>query len=123
MSRGLVDMHTHFFPESWPDLEARFGTPDWPWLKHIGPDSALVMVGRHLERGAVCDLHVNVKRRPQRDDRRTQTKGVAGNDGHVDAVAHMGRQSRRGVVDEGRLPILLAVGQRHPALNAMDMLA
>ena len=41
----VVDMHSHFFPESWPDLAARFGTPDWPWLKHLGDGKAMVMVG------------------------------------------------------------------------------
>jgi aminocarboxymuconate-semialdehyde decarboxylase len=41
----VVDLHSHFFPETWPDLEARFGTPDWPWLRRDGPDRATVMVG------------------------------------------------------------------------------
>ncbi|HEY0702375.1 MAG TPA: tryptophan 2,3-dioxygenase family protein [Candidatus Acidoferrales bacterium] len=40
-----IDIHTHFFPESWPDLAARFGTPDWPWIKHTEPGKAMVMVG------------------------------------------------------------------------------
>jgi aminocarboxymuconate-semialdehyde decarboxylase len=40
-----VDIHTHFFPESWPDLSARFGTPDWPWIKHTEPGKATVMLG------------------------------------------------------------------------------
>ena len=29
----VVDLHSHFFPETWPDLEQRFGTPDWPWMR------------------------------------------------------------------------------------------
>ena len=41
----IIDMHSHFFPESWPDLAERFGTPDWPWLKHIESDRGMVMVG------------------------------------------------------------------------------
>ncbi|MEJ8574499.1 amidohydrolase family protein [Microbaculum marinum] len=41
----VVDMHTHFFPESWPDLAERFGTPDWPWMKHLGDGKAVVMIG------------------------------------------------------------------------------
>ena len=40
-----VDIHTHFFPESWPDLAARFGTPDWPLIKHTGRGEAIVMLG------------------------------------------------------------------------------
>jgi aminocarboxymuconate-semialdehyde decarboxylase len=41
----VVDLHSHFFPEAWPDLAERFGTPDWPWLRRDGPDRATVMVG------------------------------------------------------------------------------
>jgi aminocarboxymuconate-semialdehyde decarboxylase len=41
----VIDIHSHFFPESWPDLEMRFGTPDWPSLKHLGDGKAMVMVG------------------------------------------------------------------------------
>jgi aminocarboxymuconate-semialdehyde decarboxylase len=48
----VIDIHNHFFPESWPDLSARFGTPDWPWIKHTEPGKADVMVGdrffRHI---------------------------------------------------------------------------
>ena len=40
-----IDIHSHFFPESWPDFAARFGTPDWPWLKHFGNGEGMVMVG------------------------------------------------------------------------------
>lgn len=40
-----VDIHSHFFPESWPDLSARFGTPNWPWLKHLDDGDAMVMLG------------------------------------------------------------------------------
>ncbi|MCT8974729.1 amidohydrolase family protein [Microbaculum marinisediminis] len=40
-----VDMHSHFFPHTWPDLAERFGTPDWPWMKHLDDDNAMVMVG------------------------------------------------------------------------------
>ncbi len=41
----VVDMHSHFVPESWPDLANRFGTPDWPSLKHVGPGKGVIMVG------------------------------------------------------------------------------
>ena len=41
----VIDIHSHFFPESWPDLAARFGTPEWPWLKHLGDGQAMVMLG------------------------------------------------------------------------------
>jgi aminocarboxymuconate-semialdehyde decarboxylase len=48
----VIDVHTHFFPYSWPDLAARYGTPDWPWIKHTEPGKADIMVGdrffRHI---------------------------------------------------------------------------
>src|ERR1700733_3165238 len=48
----VIDIHNHFFPSSWPDLAARFGTPNWPWIKHTEPGQADIMVGdrffRHI---------------------------------------------------------------------------
>lgn len=41
----VIDIHSHFFPETWPDLEKKFGTPNWPWMKHLGDGRAMVMVG------------------------------------------------------------------------------
>lgn len=41
----VVDLHTHFFPETWPDLAGRFGTPDWPWMRRDAEDRATVMLG------------------------------------------------------------------------------
>ncbi len=46
----VTDIHTHFFPESWPDLAARFGTPDWPWIKHTEPGKAAIMIGNRVFR-------------------------------------------------------------------------
>lgn len=48
----VIDIHNHFFPRTWPDLAARYGTPDWPWIKHTDPGKAEIMVGdrffRHI---------------------------------------------------------------------------
>jgi len=48
----VIDIHNHFFPRSWPDLAARYGTPNWPWIKHTEPGKADIMVGdrffRHI---------------------------------------------------------------------------
>jgi aminocarboxymuconate-semialdehyde decarboxylase len=48
----VIDIHNHFFPSSWPDLAARYGTRDWPWIKHTQPGKAEIMVGdrffRHI---------------------------------------------------------------------------
>ncbi len=48
----VIDIHNHFFPESWPDLAARFGTSNWPWIKHTEAGRADIMVGdrffRHI---------------------------------------------------------------------------
>ena len=49
----VIDIHNHFFPSSWPDLAARYGTPNWPWIKHTEPGKAEIMVGdrffRHID--------------------------------------------------------------------------
>jgi aminocarboxymuconate-semialdehyde decarboxylase len=48
----VIDIHNHFFPRTWPDLAARFGTPNWPSIKHTEPGKAEIMVGdrsfRHI---------------------------------------------------------------------------
>jgi aminocarboxymuconate-semialdehyde decarboxylase len=48
----VIDIHNHFFPHTWPDLAARYGTSDWPWIKHTQPGKAEIMVGdrffRHI---------------------------------------------------------------------------
>src|SRR5215471_2428399 len=41
----VIDIHNHFFPPTWPDLAKRYGTPDWPWIKHTEPGKAEIMVG------------------------------------------------------------------------------
>jgi aminocarboxymuconate-semialdehyde decarboxylase len=46
----VTDIHTHFFPESWPDLTGRFGTPDWPRIKHTGPGKAEIRIGNRVFR-------------------------------------------------------------------------
>ena len=40
-----IDIHSHFLPETWPDLATQFGTPDWPWLKHLDHDRGMLMLG------------------------------------------------------------------------------
>ena len=49
----VIDIHNHFFPISWPDLAARCGTPNWPWIKHTEAGKADIMVGdrffRHID--------------------------------------------------------------------------
>jgi len=42
---NMIDIHSHFLPRSWPDLAARFGNRDWPWMKHTGKGAAMLMVG------------------------------------------------------------------------------
>jgi aminocarboxymuconate-semialdehyde decarboxylase len=48
----VIDIHNHFFPAAWPDLAERFGTPNWPRIKHTEPGKADIMVGdrffRHI---------------------------------------------------------------------------
>ena len=47
---SVIDIHNHFFPRSWPDLAARYGTPNWPWIKCTEPGKAEIMVGDHVFR-------------------------------------------------------------------------
>jgi aminocarboxymuconate-semialdehyde decarboxylase len=60
----VIDIHTHFFPESWPDLAKRYGTPDWPSIKHTGPGKADIMLGdrmfRHVTSGC-WDVNVRLE--------------------------------------------------------------
>lgn len=41
----VVDLHNHFFPERWPDWNARFGGEPWPSMRHDGGGKATVMMG------------------------------------------------------------------------------
>jgi aminocarboxymuconate-semialdehyde decarboxylase len=41
----VIDIHNHFFPRIWPDLTVRYGTPNWPWIKHTEAGKAEIMVG------------------------------------------------------------------------------
>jgi aminocarboxymuconate-semialdehyde decarboxylase len=47
-----IDIHNHFFPSAWPDLAARYGTPNWPAIRHTEPGKADIFVGdrffRHI---------------------------------------------------------------------------
>ncbi len=44
-STPVIDIHSHFLPETWPDLAERFGTPDWPWMRHSEAGKAMLMIG------------------------------------------------------------------------------
>jgi aminocarboxymuconate-semialdehyde decarboxylase len=45
-----VDLHTHILPESWPDLEARYGYGGWVSLTHHEPCRARMMIDGTLFR-------------------------------------------------------------------------
>jgi aminocarboxymuconate-semialdehyde decarboxylase len=40
-----VDIHAHFVPERVPDLGARLGGSDWPWIRRDSDDRATIMIG------------------------------------------------------------------------------
>src|SRR3984957_19732714 len=46
----VIDIHNHFFPATWPDLAKRYGTPNWPLIKHTEPGKAEIMVGERFFR-------------------------------------------------------------------------
>ncbi|MCE2563263.1 amidohydrolase family protein [Komagataeibacter sp. FNDCF1] len=64
----IIDLHSHFLPAEWPDLEQRFGTPDWPWMRHTDPDHAMLMMGNRDFR-PVYDACWNAERRVEEMDR------------------------------------------------------
>ncbi len=33
----VVDLHNHFFPERWPDWDAKFGGEPWPTITTVVP--------------------------------------------------------------------------------------
>ncbi len=61
-STPAIDIHSHFFPEEWPDLDARFGGEPWPRLQHTGPGTATVMLGERAFR-PITEACWNVERR------------------------------------------------------------
>ncbi|MBE1576976.1 amidohydrolase family protein [Amycolatopsis roodepoortensis] len=52
---GLIDIHTHYVPNGWPDLRADAG-PDAPWLRAETESEAMIMMGEKEFRriGADC---------------------------------------------------------------------
>ena len=46
----IIDVHSHFFPRTWPDLAARFGTPEWPRIQHTEPGKAKILLGERFFR-------------------------------------------------------------------------
>lgn len=65
---AVIDTHTHFLPYQWPDLEERYGSADWPWLKHTSQDRAMLMVGEKEFR-PVYSACWDIERRLQEMDR------------------------------------------------------
>jgi aminocarboxymuconate-semialdehyde decarboxylase len=60
----VIDIHNHFFPRAWPDLAARYGTPNWPWIKHTEAGEAEIMVGDRFFRkiySACWDAEVRLR--------------------------------------------------------------
>ena len=64
----VVDIHSHFFPKEWPDLERRFGSSNWPWMRHDGNGKATVMIGKRRFR-PVYDACWDPERRLEEMDR------------------------------------------------------
>ena len=64
----VIDIHSHFLPQEWPDLAERFGTPDWPWMRHTEPGKAMLMLGDKDFR-PVYDACWDGKRRIEEMDR------------------------------------------------------
>ena len=63
-----VDLHSHFFPKSWPDFDACFGGAPWPRMEITGPDTGCVMIGQTAFR-PVTSACWDVRRRLDEMDR------------------------------------------------------
>lgn len=53
----VVDIHSHFIPKEWENLQKKFGGDDWPWLSHTEsnlnntqPEKAMLMKGKQAFR-------------------------------------------------------------------------
>lgn len=44
---GTIDIHTHFVPKGWPDLDTRVGPGPWPSLRVESERDAMIMIGSH----------------------------------------------------------------------------
>ena len=64
----VIDIHSHFLPDKWPDLAKRYDTPDWPWMRHTEPGKAMLMVGEKEFR-PVYDACWSGRRRVEEMDR------------------------------------------------------
>jgi len=67
-STPVIDIHSHFLPETWPDLAERFGTPDWPSMRHTEAGKAMLMMG-DKEFRPVYDACWSASRRIEEMDR------------------------------------------------------
>jgi aminocarboxymuconate-semialdehyde decarboxylase len=70
---SVVDLHNHFFPERWPDWDAKFGGEPWPRIRHDGVSRdgvgmATVMLGEREFR-RIDERCWNVARRIEDMDR------------------------------------------------------
>ncbi len=64
----VIDIHSHFLPENWPDLAKKFGTRDWPSMRHDGDGKAMIMLGEKEFR-PVYDACWSPERRLEEMDR------------------------------------------------------
>lgn len=64
----VIDIHSHFLPKDWPDLAERFGTPNWPWMRHTEAGFAMLMRG-DSEFRPVYDACWSASRRLEEMDR------------------------------------------------------
>lgn len=40
-----IDIHSHFLPYQWENLDKKFGGAPWPWLRQDGSGKAMLMIG------------------------------------------------------------------------------
>ncbi|MBT6330138.1 MAG: amidohydrolase, partial [Kordiimonadaceae bacterium] len=40
-----IDIHSHFYPDSFPDLDTRFGDGDWPGFRKVSDVKGMITLG------------------------------------------------------------------------------
>ena len=47
MTPPVIDIHSHYVPHGWPDLQEAVGGGDWPSLRVDSATQATIMLGEH----------------------------------------------------------------------------
>ena len=72
-----IDVHAHYVPKGWPDLEAACGGTNWPWLRIDSEREAMIMLGDAEFRRILSDCWDPQVRLRDLDDDRVEQQVVS----------------------------------------------